>query len=77
MAKFAHILLIILIVSISCNDIINLIRCIYQNFVPNIKLIFDVIDAIAAQNWIQLVGLLSSIYTKIKDIISVCKAQTP
>ena len=76
MAKLAHILLLLLIVSTYSNDTINLIRCIYKNFVPNVKLIFDIIDQIKAQNWIQVVGLASTIYTKLKDIIDTCKANT-
>ena len=76
MAKLAHILLLLLIVSASSNDTINLIRCIYKNFVPNVKLIFDLIDQIKAQNWIQVVGLASTIYTKVKDIIDTCNANT-
>ncbi len=76
MAKLAHILLLVLLVSAYSNDTINLIRCIYKNYVPNVKQIFDIIDAIKAQNWIQVVALASSIYTKIRDIISQCKANT-
>ena len=76
MAKLAHILLLLLIVSTYSNDTINLIRCIYKNFVPNVKLIFDIIDQIKAQNWIQVVGLASTIYTKLMDIIDTCKANT-
>ena len=76
MAKFAHILLLLLIVSAYSNDTINIIRCVYKNFVPNVKLIFDIIDQIKAQNWIQVVGLASTIDTKLKDIIDTCKANT-
>ena len=76
MAKFAHILLLLLIVSAYSNDTINIIRCVYKNFVPNVKLIFDIIDAIKAESWIQVVGLASTIYTKLKDIIDTCKANT-
>ena len=76
MAKLAHILLLLLIVSTYSNDTINLIRCIYKNFVPNVKLIFDIIDLIKAQDWIRVVGLASTIYTKVKDIIDTCKADT-
>ena len=76
MAKLAHILLLLLIVSTYSNDTINLIRCIYKNFVPNVKLIFDIIDQIKDQNWIQVIGLASTIYTKVKDIIDTCKADT-
>ena len=36
----------------------------------------DIIDQIKAQNWIQVVGLASTIYTKLKDIIDTCKANT-
>ena len=74
MAKLAHILFIILLVNVCTNDIVDLIRCIYQNFVPNIKLVFDVIDAIKAQDWLKVVTLLSQIYTKVKSIIETCKA---
>ena len=76
MAKLAHILLLLLIVNAYSNDTINFLRCIYKNFVPNVKLIFDIIDAIKAQNWMNVVALASSIYTKLKDIITTCKAQT-
>ena len=76
MAKFAHILLLLLIVSAYSNDTINIIRCVYKNFVPNVKLIFDIIDQIKAQKWIQVVGLASTIYTKLKDSIDTCKANT-
>ena len=76
MAKLAHILLLLLIVSAYSNDTINLIRCVYKNFVPNVKLIFDLIDYIKDQNWIQVVAVASSIYTKVKDIINTCKATT-
>ena len=76
MAKLAHILLLLLIVSTYSNDTINLVRCIYKNFVPNVKLIFDIIDQIKAQNWIQVVGLASTIYTKLKDVIDTCKENT-
>ena len=74
MAKLAHILLLLLIVSASSNDTINLLRCIYKNFVPNVKLIFDIVDAISAGNWLNVVALASSIYTKLRDIINTCKA---
>ena len=76
MAKLAHILLLLLIVSAYSNDTINIIRCVYKNFVPNVKLIFDLIDYIKDQNWIQVVAVASSIYTKVKDIINTCKATT-
>ena len=76
MAKLSYILLLLLIVNAYSNDTINLLRCIYKNFVPNVKLIFDIIDAIKAQNWMNVVALASSIYTKLKDIITTCKAQT-
>ena len=76
MAKLAHILLLLLIACAYSNDTINLIRCVYKNFVPNVKLIFDIIDQIQAQNWIQVIGLASTIYTKLKDIIQTCKATT-
>ena len=76
MAKLAHILLLLLIVSAYSNETINLIRCVYKNFVPNVKLIFDLIDYIKDQNWIQVVAVASSIYTKVKDIINTCKATT-
>ncbi len=76
MAKLAHILLLLLIVSVYSNDTINIIRCVYKNFVPNVKLIFDIIDQIKAQNWIQVVGLASTIFTKVRDIINTCKANT-
>ena len=76
MAKFAHILLLLLIVSAYSNDTINMIRCVYKNFVPNVKLIFDIIDKIREEKWIEVVGLASTIYTKLKDIIDTCKANT-
>ena len=76
MAKLAHILLLLLIVSAYSNDTINLVRCVYQNFVPNVKLIFDLIDYIKEQKWIQVVATASTIYTKVKDIINTCKATT-
>ena len=77
MAKLVHILLLILIVNVYSNETINLIRCIYKNFVPNVKLIFDLVDYIKAQNWLQVVATISSIYTKVKNIISTCKAEAP
>ena len=76
MAKLTHILLLVLIVSAYSNDTINLIRCVYRNFVPNVKLIFDIIDAIKDQSWITVISLASAIYTKIKDILTICKADT-
>ena len=76
MAKFAHILLLVLIVSAYSNDTINLIRCVYRNFVPNVKLIFDIIDAIKDQSWMTVISLASTIYIKIKDILTLCKAET-
>ena len=76
MAKFAHILLLLLIVSAYSNDTINMIRCVYKNFVPNVKLIFDIIDKIKEEKWIEVVGLASTIYTKLKDIIETCRANT-
>ena len=76
MAKFAHILLLLLIVSAYSNDTINMIRCVYKNFVPNVKLIFDIIDKIREEKWIEVVGLASTIYTKLKDIIETCRANT-
>ena len=76
MAKLAYILLLLLIVSTYSNDAINLIRCVYKNFVPNVKLIFDLIDYITAQNWLQVVATASTIYTKIKDILDkTCKVE--
>ncbi len=77
MAKLVHILLLILIVNAYSNETINLIRCIYKNFVPNVKLIFDLVDYIKAQNWLQVVATISTIYTKVKNIISTCKAEAP
>ena len=76
MAKLAHILLLVLIVSAYSNDTINLIRCVYRNFVPNVKLIFDIIDAIKDQSWMTVISLASTIYIKIKDILTLCKAET-
>ncbi len=67
----------ILIVNAYSNDTVNLIRCVYRNFVPNVKLIFDLIDYIKAQNWLMVVAQLSSIYTKVRDIISTCREATP
>ena len=77
MMKLSHILLLILIVNAYSNDTVNLIRCVYRNFVPNVKLIFDLIDYIKAQNWLMVVAQLSSIYTKVRDIISTCREATP
>ena len=77
MAKLVHILLLILIVNAYSNETINLIRCFYKNFVPNVKLIFDLIDNIKAQDWLKVVATVSSIYTKVKSIISTCKTETP
>ena len=77
MAKLVYILLLILIVNAYSNETINLIRCIYKNFVPNVKLIFDLVDYIKDQNWLQVVATISSIYTKVKNILSTCKAETP
>ena len=74
MAKLAHILLLVLIVSAYSNDTIDLIRCIYRNFVPNIELVFNLIDAIKAQDWLSVITIVSSLYTTIKDIIAKCKA---
>ena len=74
MAKLSHILFLILLISVSSNELIDLIRCVYKNFVPNIKLIFDFIDAIKDQNWIQVAIIGSQIYTKITAIIKTCKA---
>ena len=76
MAKLAYILFLILLINVSTNEVIDLIRCVYQNFVPNIELIFKVIDAIKAQDWMTVVATLSQIYTKIKSIIDTCKAQS-
>ena len=76
MAKLSYILLLLLIVSAYSNDTINLVRCVYKNFVPNVKLIFDLIDYIKEQSWIQVVATASTIYTKVKDIINTCKATT-
>ena len=75
MAKLVHVLFLILIVAVSSNDIVDLIRCIYQNFVPKINLIFELIDLIKAQDWMKIISLLSTIYTKVKDIIATCKAE--
>ncbi len=75
MAKLAHILFIILLANVCTNEVIDLIRCIYRNFVPNIELVFQVIDAIKAQDWMKIISLLSTIYTKVKDIIATCKAE--
>ena len=77
MMKLSHILLLILIINAYSNDTVNLIRCVYRNFVPNVKLIFDLIDYIKAQNWLMVVAQLSSIYTKVRDIISTCREATP
>ena len=74
MAKLSHVLFLILLISVSSNEIIDLIRCVYQNFVPNVKLIFDLIDAIKAQDWLQVAMIGSQIYTKITGIIKTCKA---
>ena len=71
-----HILVLVLIVSVYSNDTINLIRCVYRNFVPNVKLIFDIIDAIKDQSWMTVISLASTIYIKIKDILTLCKAET-
>ena len=76
MAKLGYILLLLLIVCTYSNDTINLVRCVYKNFVPNVQLIFDLIDYIKDQKWIQVVATASTIYTKVKDIINTCKATT-
>ena len=77
MAKLVHVLFLILIVAVSSNDIVDLIRCIYQNFVPKINLIFELIDLIKAQDWMKVVMKASEIYQLIKKIIPQCKAKTP
>ena len=74
MSKLVQLLLFTLFICAYSNDTIDFIRCFYRNFVPNVKLIFDIVDAIAAQDWIKLIGYLSSLYGKIKDIITLCKA---
>ena len=75
MAKLAQVLLLILIISVYSNDTIDFLRCFYKQAVPNIELIFNLVDAIKAQNWIQVIGLVSKIYTKGKDIAALCKEQ--
>ena len=77
MVKLVHVLFLILIVAVSSNDIVDLIRCIYQNFVPKINLIFELIDLIKAQDWMKVVMKASEIYQLIKKIIPQCKAKTP
>ena len=77
MAKLVYILFLILIVSVCSNDIVDLIRCIYQNFVPNIQLIFELIDAIKAQNWMTVITKVSAIIKLFQKIIPACKAKTP
>ena len=77
MAKIAYILFFILVVNVCSNDIVDLIRCIYQNFVPKINLIFELIDLIKAQDWMKVVMKASEIYQLIKKIIPQCKAKTP
>ena len=74
MAKLAHILFLILIVNACSNDIIDLVRCVYQNFVPNVKLIFELIDLISSQSWMQVVIKVSEIYTLLQKIIPQCRA---
>ena len=74
MAKIAYILFFILVVNVCSNDIVDLIRCIYQNFVPNIEIVFKLIDAIKAQDWMNVIAYVSQIYTKVKTIITNCKA---
>ena len=73
MAKLAQILFILLIVNACSNDIINLIRCVYQNFVPNVKLIFELVDLISAQNWVMVAAKVSEIYNLLKKIIPACR----
>ena len=73
MAKLAHILLLVLIISVYSNETIDFLRCFYRQAVPNVELIFNLVDAIKAQNWIQVIGLVSKIYTKCKDIAALCK----
>ena len=75
MAKLAQILFLILIVNVCTNDIIDLFRCVYQNFVPNIKVVFELIDLIKEQNWIMVVAKISEIYNLLKKIIPECKAK--
>ena len=74
MAKLAYVLFLILLVNISSNEIIDLIRCIYRNFVPHIQLIVELIDAIKAQDWLNVVIKISGIYTELKKVIDTCKA---
>ena len=74
MAKLAYVLFFILLVSISSNEIIDLLRCIYRNFVPHIQLIVELIDAIKAQDWLNVVIKISGIYTELKKVIDTCKA---
>ena len=75
MAKLAYVLFFVLFVSISCNELIDLIRCIYQNMVPKVQLIFELIDAIKAQDWITVIAKASKIYTEFKNVLALCKAQ--
>ena len=74
MAKLAVILFLVLLVNISSNEIVDLIRCIYQNFVPHVQLIVELIDAIKAQDWLNVVIKISGIYTEFKKVIDTCKA---
>ena len=74
MAKLAYVLFFILLVSISSNEIIDFLRCIYRNFVPHIQLIVELIDAIKEQKWFDVVIKISGIYNELKKVIDTCKA---
>ena len=76
MAKLAYVLFFILLVSISSNEIIDLLRCIYRNFVPHIQLVVELIDAIKIQKWMDVVVKASEIYTELKKVIDTCKASS-
>ena len=76
MAKLAYVLFLVLLVSISCNELIDLIRCIYQNMVPHVQLIFELIDAIKAQDWITVITRASKIYQEFKNVLALCKSQS-
>ena len=75
MAKLAYVLFFILLVNISSNEIIDLIRCIYRNFVPHIQLVVELIDLIKAQDWLNVAFKASEIFAELKKVIDTCKAK--
>ena len=74
MAKLAYVLFFILLVNISSNEIIDLLRCIYRNFVPHVQLIIELIDAIKEQDWMKVITKASSIITEFRNVLKTCKA---